>query len=259
MALCTAPPSFSLPVEQHIVLVPPTVPYDPEIDFRQQIEEAAWTPLTNEIESHLPQEEVQKMIANAAWNEVTTPVNLCELNFSDFEILPLAQEQMDVILQAQTFGTEFTRYLDKHDDYDPSYLAHLIRKADYIPSKTLRCFGDVSLPEACLLYGWIEPFEACAQHDLLESIGTKSRHLLQIACDTRYVGNDLKQITCDKHEMPDFHLAKHIAPQDIFIAILLLDMIVAGRNWRDVKLTPEAVMRVAAVEAQLFTFPKCKL
>lgn len=258
MAVCSAP-TFSLPVEQHIALVPPTVPYDQEIYFHQQIEEAAWTPLTNEIESHLQQEDVQKMIANAAWNEATTPVNLCELNFSDFEILPLTQEQMDVILRAQAFGTELTRYLDKHGDYDPSYLAHLIREADYIPSKTLRCFGDVSLPEACILYGWIEPFEACAQHDLLESIGTKSRHLLQIACDTQFVGNDLKQITSDRDEMPDFHLAKHIAPQDMFIAIILLDMIVAERDWRNVKLTPEAVARVTAVEAQLFTPSRAKL
>lgn len=59
--------------------------------------------------------------------------------------------------------------------------------------------------------------------------------------------------------MANSHSIKYIASEDIFIAIILLDMLVVEQTWCDINLTPEAIARVAVVEAHLFTVPQSKL
>lgn len=162
------------------------------------------------------------------------------------------------ILHAQIYGTDLGQYL-LEEEHDPITLTRLIRESSIILDEVFYGPGGVTLPESCMTFGWPEPFEAFKEHDLLDSIGSRSRHLLQIACEKQFTQTDLREIQRGMNRMPNSHPAKHIAPEDIFIAIILINMRETNRNWRDLNLTPEAVARVTAVEAQLFTFPKAKL
>ena len=162
------------------------------------------------------------------------------------------------IRHAQIYGTDLGQYL-LEEEHDPITLTRLIRESSIILDEVFYTPDGVTLPESCMTFGWPEPFEAFKDHDLLDSIGSRSRHLLQIACEKQFTPTDLREIQRGMNRMPNSHPAKHIAPQDIFIAIILLSMFETDRNWRDVNLTPEAIARIATVEAQLFAAPQSKL
>lgn len=210
MSSCVDRPTFSLPVEEHIVLQAAS------LDFESQCEAAAHTSM---------------------FTDSTYPSTLHEKQF-----------------HVKYYGSELADYL-LEEDHDPITLARLIREAEYIPDEVMYGCRGVTLPQSCLTFAWIEPFEACKEYDLF----ALSEHLLQIACDKHFKGQDLKQIEADLKRLPILHPVKQVAPQDAFIAVLLVNMIQTDRNWRDEELTPVAAARVARVEEQLFALPQRKL
>lgn len=211
MALC-APISFSLPVEEHIVLVPPTVEFGEECQQRFlrefQLLEGDWALLDGNPQAEL-------------------------------EYKSLAEEMFGYAKHS-----DLVQYLQSHDDYDDMELARLIEQAEFIPIHTLGSLG-VSLAEMCILNGHTNAFNALRNHEDLESFeGTKRRSILEVAADC-----DLSMST---NNLPFDHACAQLSPQDVFIGITLLDLTLYELDWRDYVNTPQAIARVEEVEAKMF-------
>lgn len=156
MALCTARPSFSLPVEQHIV-----------------------TPVVGTWNDR----DTVTAIANAAFTEAAVPYNL-ELPSMNFSI--------DPILAWESGLCPLSGYLENHDYYNDAKLARLISKAEYVSDTWHK--GGVNLAELCILEDYPLAFAALHSNrklgNLLGLACTKERSLLQVAIDDSFCTRD---------------------------------------------------------------------